>query len=157
MLNLHLILHSVCSPPNREVFATPMLGTTRSLFFRVTCSVMWPDLIRKKKLIRMWPEWSHELEIWLLVKPRTCNWICAKECLRHSWAWDLSFHLLGSILNHMIPYCLTHLQSVWCQESGFSESKGSRAWDQFRLVWDPVRNEQVRGVACCSVCKSSLL
>jgi len=36
-------------------------------------------------------------------------------------------------------------------------SKGSRAWDQFRLVWDPVKNEQVRGVACCSVCKSCLL
>ena len=37
------------------------------------------------------------------------------------------------------------------------KSKGSRAWDQFRLVWDPVKNEQVRGVACCSVCKSCLL
>ena len=35
--------------------------------------------------------------------------------------------------------------------------KGSHAWDQFRLVWDPVKNEQVRGVACCSVCKSCLL
>ena len=36
------------------------------------------------------------------------------------------------------------------------KSKGSGAWDQFRLVWDPVKNEQVRGVAC-SVCKSCLL
>jgi len=32
--------------------------------------------------------------------------------------------------------------------------KGSRAWNQFCLVWDPVKNEQVRGIACCSVCKS---
>lgn len=34
--------------------------------------------------------------------------------------------------------------------------RGSRAWEQFRLVWDPVKNEQVRGFACCSVCKSCL-
>ena len=29
--------------------------------------------------------------------------------------------------------------------------------DQFQLVWDQVKNEQVRGVDCSSVCKSSLL
>ena len=36
------------------------------------------------------------------------------------------------------------------------KSKGSHAWDQFRLVWDPVDNQEVRGIACCSVCKSCL-
>ena len=29
--------------------------------------------------------------------------------------------------------------------------------DQFQLVWDQVKNEQVHGIDCCSVCKSSLL
>ena len=37
------------------------------------------------------------------------------------------------------------------------KSKGSHGWDQFHLVWDPVKNEQVHGFACCSMCKSSLL
>ena len=37
------------------------------------------------------------------------------------------------------------------------KSKGSRAWDQFRLVWDPAKNEEVYGIACCTVCKSCLL
>ena len=37
------------------------------------------------------------------------------------------------------------------------KSKGNHAWNQFCLVWDPVKNEQVRDVACCSVCKSCLL
>ena len=36
------------------------------------------------------------------------------------------------------------------------KSKGSRAWDQFRLVWDPSKNEEVYGIACCAVCKSCL-
>ena len=36
------------------------------------------------------------------------------------------------------------------------KSKGSHAWDQFHLVWDPVDNQEVRGIACCSVCKSCL-
>ena len=36
------------------------------------------------------------------------------------------------------------------------KSKGSHAWDQFCLVWDPVDNQEVRGVACCSMCKSCL-
>ena len=37
------------------------------------------------------------------------------------------------------------------------KSKGSRAWEQFRLVWDPSKNEEVFGIACCAVCKSCLL
>ena len=36
------------------------------------------------------------------------------------------------------------------------KSKDSRAWDQFRLVWDPVNHQEVRGVTSCSVCKSCL-
>ena len=36
-------------------------------------------------------------------------------------------------------------------------SKGSPAWDQFRIVWDPDKNQEVYGIACCSVCKSCLL
>ena len=35
--------------------------------------------------------------------------------------------------------------------------KGSCAWDQFRLVWDPTTNEEVFGIACCNICKSCLL
>jgi len=37
-----------------------------------------------------------------------------------------------------------------------NKSKGSHAWDQFHLVWDPVDNQEVCGIACCSVCKSCL-
>ena len=37
------------------------------------------------------------------------------------------------------------------------KSKGSRAWDQFHLVWDPSKKEEVYGIACCAVCKSCLL
>ena len=29
--------------------------------------------------------------------------------------------------------------------------KGSRAWDQFRVVLNPSNNEEVFGVACCCV------
>ena len=36
------------------------------------------------------------------------------------------------------------------------KSKGSHAWDQFCLVWDPVNHQEVCGVACCSVCKLCL-
>ena len=35
--------------------------------------------------------------------------------------------------------------------------KGSCAWDQFCLVWDPTKNEEVYGIACCVVCMSCLL
>ena len=37
------------------------------------------------------------------------------------------------------------------------KSKGSRAWDQFCIVWDPDKNQEVYGIACCSVCKLCLL
>ena len=37
------------------------------------------------------------------------------------------------------------------------DTKGSRAWQQFRIVFDPVNNEEVFGVACCSVCKVCIL
>ena len=35
--------------------------------------------------------------------------------------------------------------------------KGSRAWDQFCIMQDPDRNQEVYGIACCSVCKLCLL
>ena len=36
-------------------------------------------------------------------------------------------------------------------------AKGSRAWDQFRVVFDPSNNSEVFGVACCCVCKVCIL
>ena len=41
---------------------------------------------------------------------------------QHSWTLCLSLHLLWFILNCVIPYRLTLLQSGWCQESGFLRS-----------------------------------
>ena len=32
-------------------------------------------------------------------------------------------------------------------------AKGSRVWEQFRIVFDPSNNDKVFGVACCCVCK----
>ena len=36
------------------------------------------------------------------------------------------------------------------------KSKGSHAWDQFCLVWEPVSNQEVCGISCCSMCKSCI-
>ena len=35
--------------------------------------------------------------------------------------------------------------------------KGSRAWDQFCIMQDPDKNQEVYGIACCSVCKLCIL
>ena len=32
-------------------------------------------------------------------------------------------------------------------------AKGSRAWDQFRVVLNPLNDEELFGVACCCICK----
>ena len=37
------------------------------------------------------------------------------------------------------------------------KSKGSLAWDQFRIIWDPDKNQEVSVIACCSVCKLYIL
>ena len=37
------------------------------------------------------------------------------------------------------------------------KSKGSQAWDQFWIMQDPDKNQEVYGIACCSVCKLCLL
>ena len=37
------------------------------------------------------------------------------------------------------------------------KSKGSQAWDQFCIMQDPDKNQEVYGTACCSVCKLCLL
>ena len=34
------------------------------------------------------------------------------------------------------------------------DTKGSRAWQQFWIVFNPINNEEVFGVACCHVCKA---
>ena len=36
-------------------------------------------------------------------------------------------------------------------------AKGSRAWEQFRIVWDVENGEEVFGSACCTTCKTCLL
>ena len=33
------------------------------------------------------------------------------------------------------------------------DMKESRAWQQFRIIFNPVNNEKVFGVSCCCVCK----
>jgi len=35
--------------------------------------------------------------------------------------------------------------------------KGSRAWEQFRIVYNSLTDEEVFGVACCSVCKACIV
>ena len=35
--------------------------------------------------------------------------------------------------------------------------KGSRTWEQFRVVLNPSNNDEVFGVACCCVCKVCIL
>ena len=35
--------------------------------------------------------------------------------------------------------------------------KGSRTWDQFYITWNPDKNQEVYGVACCSVCSKLYL
>ena len=50
-----------------------------------------------------------------------------------------------------------------CFETGhwwwlyFKDTKGSRAWQQFWIVFNPVNNEAVFGVACCCMCKVCML
>ena len=36
-------------------------------------------------------------------------------------------------------------------------ARGSRAWEQFRIVWDIKNGEEVFGFACCTTCKTCLL
>ena len=33
------------------------------------------------------------------------------------------------------------------------KSKGSRVWDQCCIMQDPDKNQEVYGIACCSICK----
>ena len=36
-------------------------------------------------------------------------------------------------------------------------AKGSRAWEQFWIVFDRFNDNEIFGVTCCSVCKVSIL
>jgi len=49
------------------------------------------------------------------------------------------------ILNHVIPYRLKLLQSIWCQESRLTRSRRAT------MVSISLGSEKVHGVACCSV------
>ena len=37
------------------------------------------------------------------------------------------------------------------------KSKGSQAWDQFHIMWDPDKTEELYDIVCCSICKLCLL
>jgi len=92
-----------------------------------------------QRMIRMWLGWSDELEIWLLVEARICNWICVKE--QHGWTWHLSLHLLGfiepcdTISPHTVIKCV--VSGEWIFEVN-KKSKDSNALDQFHLVCYPL-------------------
>ena len=45
----------------------------------------------------------------------------------------------------------------WGLHSEEEKCKGSRAWDQFRGVLNPLNDEEVFGVACCCICKVCIL
>ena len=37
------------------------------------------------------------------------------------------------------------------------DTKGSKAWQQFQIMFNPVNSEEVFGVACCCLCKVCIL
>ena len=81
---------------------------------------------------------------------RICDWIRTKEW--HGWVWHLSLGIHSKLCDTISPHTVTKrvVSGKWILRVN-KKSKGSRAWDQFCLAWDLVKNEQVRGVACCSV------